>query len=79
MSEISTPEAIAVITRHFMHGAIEHEAENGWELYPEISENDWVRVQGAAQSLLGELPTREEFECAYQHLEARAQEHPGGE
>ena len=79
-SVINTPDAVTVIARHFIHGAIEHELDNGWELYPEIGQHDWESVEARVKTIVKDAPTQEQFRIAYEHLESRqkcwAIEHP---
>src|ERR1700752_2336470 len=79
---ITTPDAVTIIARHFIHGALERGFDNAWELYPEVVKDDWESVERRVKSILKEPPSAEGFRIAYDHLEARAQrwarEHPNG-
>lgn len=81
--KINTADAVQVIARHFIHGAVERGLLDGaWMLYPEVGWRDWENVESRVKSILGKQPTVEQFQIAYDHLERRAEqwtrEHPDG-
>jgi hypothetical protein len=73
-----TPEeAIDTVARHVVGNAVETFVEDGWDLYPEIGEQDWERVVAKTRELVPEH-TVERYREAYKILEDRAIE-PEGE
>jgi hypothetical protein len=49
--------------------------EDLWELYPEIGEYDWEKVEGEIKRILDNIePGTEEFKAAYEFLEGRTED-----
>jgi hypothetical protein len=69
--EMMTSTAIYIVAQAFVSRAIEDALGEGWELYPEIGENDWEAVAECVRRLTPLPPLTDDFIAAYAHLEAR--------
>lgn len=69
---MTTKQAISIIAREAIARGAEEIRSGGWELFPEIGENDWEAVCDRMQEL-AKWADPEKFREAYHLLEARAQ------
>lgn len=73
MADNRLAEAIDVIAKQAIKSASANFQPVEWENYPEIGEQDWVRVVervGEIAALIA--PDQSEFEAAYDYLKERA-------
>jgi hypothetical protein len=72
-TEMTPDQAIAIVARQVVSACCEPDAIGGpeWGSYPEIGENDWVSIEGEIARITPRPPS-EEFNAAYELLEARA-------
>jgi len=65
--------AFAVATRLLDHAVMTGEVDDHWPDYPEIGENDWIRITDAVRRIAGYMyPAAEDIDQAYATLAKRA-------
>jgi hemoglobin-like flavoprotein len=69
MADDRVKAAIDVVARHAIHEAV---GEVDWEDYPKVGERDWGSVEARIAAMLGERPTWDAYEAAYEFLAGRA-------
>lgn len=77
MTDNRLAEAIDVIAKQAIKAATDDSPGYAvsWENYPEIGEEDWVRVVARVDELTALMaPEQAEFEAAYTYLTGRAQD-----
>lgn len=67
--------SIRIVTAHVVSSMVADNVGEAWELYPEIGEHDWLKVQEGALAFGNLLkPTTKQFRDAYRLLEQRAED-----
>lgn len=66
-------QAVTIIAKAQIATGAEWELGEAWEMWPEVGEHDWERIQAEARRLIEKLrPPRQAIEAAEMYLEARA-------
>lgn len=63
---------LAIVAQHAVAIAANDLCETGWELYPEIGEEDWKRIVGYILNATP-YPPDDQYQPAYDRLSARAE------
>lgn len=66
-------QAIKIVAREAIARGAEQMRNDGWELFPELGENDWEAVCDQMREI-AKWPHHDEFGEAYHLLEARAEQ-----
>lgn len=72
MSDPIADAAVEVLAQRIAEDAVDHYAEEAWEIYPEVGEYDWTRAVARAKEIAGAATSRA-FSAAYAVLEDRAE------
>lgn len=70
---MTAAEAIDIVAKHAIAYAAEDFTENGWESYPEIGEDDWLRVVARITQLGRADTVGAKYAEAYELLTKRAE------
>lgn len=73
MAEDMVKVAVETVGRHIIAAVLDNMIGEEWENYPEIGEDDWMRVQAYVEAWArNTAPPTEQYEAAYEYLESRA-------
>ena len=73
MADDRVAEAVDIVAHHLVAALVSQWAGGEWDMYPEISEDDWDAIVKRTEQIADNMrPDTIGFDAAYQYLEERA-------